>query len=316
MTEPPPIRERGGAAQLIRYELASDLASGGSATAKIVEWGGGGGSYFAQTEPLVTIVDAVGIPRQYTGERGYAVYMGDRGMFEPLAPSNTPLFWLFEITGGPSLDGGNIRYWTASRVVFGGTLYAIGVPTGVSIYDPIGGANTDSNQPATTGDWLWATYNEGSGRWEIVRGPDIAQRIELTGNLSSGSASAKLLIYSGGAYSTVGSAFTVYDYLNKFRSAKTGYRGWILWASDRGVRELVQLQHKARWITGTLSGSLTTGDNTIAAAKTDFWDGEDPGTIGSVTNTLNLFSGASGDKFLACYDDVEDVYKLVQLYCP
>jgi hypothetical protein len=229
------------------------------------------------------------------------------------------MLWLFEITSAtPSLTGGgeSVRYWAARRVRLDSAgQYAADLPDAVDLYDPTGRGSTTSNARFRAGEWAWATFNEDSGRWEIVRGPDITQRIELTTDMTSGSASAKLLIYSGGAYSVTGSAFTVFDPLNKFRGAKAGYRGVILWQSDRGVRELLQLQHKARWITGTLSASLTTANNTVAAAKDDFWDGEDPGVIGTVTNTKNIFSGVNGDKFLACYDDVEDVYKLVNKIC-
>lgn len=78
---------------------------------------------------------------------------------------------------------------------------------------------------------------------------------------------------------------------------------------------------KAAWIYFTLPIALTTSQSSKASCTVnDFWGGTDPGETVTVLNmpasSNYAFSGASGNKGIACYDDIEDSYKIVNLECP
>lgn len=79
-------------------------------------------------------------------------------------------------------------------------------------------------------------------------------------------------------------------------------------------------QLKARWIHFTLpSALLNTQSSKASCTVNDHWGGVSPGATVTVFNPAassnNIFSGASGAKGLAVYDDIDDKYWLVQLQC-
>ena len=97
-------------------------------------------------------------------------------------------------------------------------------------------------------------------------------------------------------------------------SSGTTRRAIVLLGDGRG-------NPKAQWIYFTLPGALATTDASKASCTVnDFWQGSDPGSTVTVYNapasTNYIFSGASGNKGMACYDDIEDKYRIVQMECP
>jgi hypothetical protein len=78
---------------------------------------------------------------------------------------------------------------------------------------------------------------------------------------------------------------------------------------------------KARWISFTLTASLATTDASKSSTTvSDYWQGTNPGSTVTVYNqpasSNYIFSGASGAKGLACLDDIDDKYRIVQMECP
>lgn len=78
---------------------------------------------------------------------------------------------------------------------------------------------------------------------------------------------------------------------------------------------------KAKWIKFTLASALTTGTASVANCTVNsYWGGFDPGATVTVYNleaSANyIFSGATGHKGIATYDDVTDHYVIVNLECP
>lgn len=79
-------------------------------------------------------------------------------------------------------------------------------------------------------------------------------------------------------------------------------------------------QLKAHMIHFTLPSALATTDASKASCTVnDFWGGVSPGATVTVLNmpaaTNYTFSGASGNKGYAVYDDIEDAYKIIQMHC-
>jgi hypothetical protein len=77
----------------------------------------------------------------------------------------------------------------------------------------------------------------------------------------------------------------------------------------------------AKWIRFTLPGALATTDSSKASCTVDgYWDGPNPGSTVTVYNlpasSNYLFSGASGHKGLATYDNLNAKYWIVQMECP
>lgn len=76
----------------------------------------------------------------------------------------------------------------------------------------------------------------------------------------------------------------------------------------------------AKWIHFTLPSALATTDASKASCTVyDYWQGGSPGSTVTVYNPAAssnyIFAGDSGARGLACYDDIEDKYKIVQLQC-
>lgn len=78
---------------------------------------------------------------------------------------------------------------------------------------------------------------------------------------------------------------------------------------------------KAAWVRFRLVNTLTVTDvSQSVCVVDDFWGGRNPGTTVTVYNlpasVNHVFSGATGAKGLATYDDIDDKYWIVQMQCP
>jgi hypothetical protein len=75
-----------------------------------------------------------------------------------------------------------------------------------------------------------------------------------------------------------------------------------------------------RFIRFALSGALAATDASKTATVDDYWGGADPGATVTVYNlpasSGYVFSGASGNKGLATWDDRNSKWWIVQLQCP
>lgn len=180
--------------------------------------------------------------------------------------------WLFQITSAPSFtsDSPPVPFYTGTRVQLSGATYALSVPTGVALYDPTRDKlNAENgNQELSSGDWVFAQYDDDTQRFVILQGSFFrVRRIQLTANMSGGSASAKLLAWNGSAYAVTGSAFTVYDSANGFASAISGLNGFAVYEPDRGVWEVLYLPASSAGYIGVLTQALVYGTTTGATCN-------------------------------------------------
>lgn len=176
------------------------------------------------------------------------------------------------------------------------------------------------------GAWAWAIYNDDTLRWELLAEYEDIWRFELQEDLNSLSeASAKLVLRQGSSWDVVDLAFNVTDSLGMVPDsvAVSGTQGYAKYFADSDKWEVLALQAtstKAKWILFTLVGTLTTSSASQSSVTvSDYWQGSDPGstvTLYNVPASSNyIFSGSSGAKGLACYDDIEQKYKIVQIEC-
>lgn len=206
--------------------------------------------------------------------------------------------WLFQITSAPSFTGDSppVPYYSGTRVQLSGTTYALSAPTGVLLYDPTRDKlNTENgNQELSSGDWVVAQYDEDSQRFVILQGSFFKiRRIQLTSNMSSGSASAKLLAWNGSAYAVTGSAFTVYDSLGGFSSAISGLNGFVVYEPDRGVWEILYLPISSTGYIGVLTQSLNYG--TTTGATCNIYTGSPGSEAASGSTTVFPWMMSTGD---------------------
>lgn len=234
--------------------------------------------------------------------------------------------WLFEITSAaPTETSDQVRYWDAARVrLDGNNEYAAATPTSVRLYDPardyLGGQL--GNVPLHAGQWVWATFNADTGRWEILRDPFPTRRrvllqanIASAGNISS-KVSCKLAGWNGLTIAAAGSAFDVYVYHAWMRHAAAGSVGYAQYHADRDAWELESVTGISHWLEGTLNSGLLTTDATVLGTVTrhyQFGEGyyksdhtftSSAGGEVSLKNT-GKFSADAGDWFRAMLQDVE-----------
>lgn len=130
----------------------------------------------------------------------------------------------------------------------------------------------------------------------------------------------------------------VYDQLSMFPGLKNE-NCYCLHASDSDRLEIIALQHIAHWVRFKLNEDLTTSMIKAQAIIMDYWQGYSPEQFIQdrfagdfevwnipATNTPYIFfgesagqgggtSGSSGDIGLAVWDEVEKVYKIIQMEC-
>lgn len=116
-----------------------------------------------------------------------------------------------------------------------------------------------------------------------------------------------------------GRTFTAYDYSTNSRFNQNfveGYRGVGRWAPEIADDALIiiELEGKARFISGTLNANLTGAS--VACTVTDFWGGypniADPGSPVTVYDRSGYANGAlSASKFLAVWDEDEQEYVFI-----
>lgn len=228
--------------------------------------------------------------------------------------------WLFQIQDFeepvPTTTDG-VPYFPATRVRLDGSdEYAAHEPVDVPLFDPL--AKDQPERKLHAGDWALATFNADSGRWEIIRDPtgrSAVVRFRTTATLAptgghGGAAAAVTRVWDGAAYQD-GDSIIVEDFTIPGRwSAVNGAEGVAVKLADKDEYVILWIEHQAIFATATLSGNMTAG--TAACAFTDSWQG--PAGVGAAAQVYDVdgrYSGLlTGDKVLACWDDVESKYKI------
>lgn len=126
----------------------------------------------------------------------------------------------------------------------------------------------------------------------------------------------------------------VYDNLGTTCGLESA-NGWGILRDVNGLIEAIRIAQIARWVRFKLNEDLDTDMSKAQAILLDYWQGYSPeerfGNDFEVhnipaTNTPFIFfgasaglgggtSGSSGDVGLACWDEVEKLYKIVQMEC-
>jgi hypothetical protein len=142
-------------------------------------------------------------------------------------------------------------------------------------------------------------------------------KVTATGGLANGSAtgtsaSSNYKIYTGGTagsesdsgYTTVPAAWNRCGYVIQLGA-------WCRLAKLNTTWEIVPIGYggKARYVSGTLNGSLTSGTVNVST------DGVAPSSPITMVNTESAFTYVSNVKYLSLYDPVNDNYRLIWIAC-
>ena len=258
----------------------------------------------------------------------------------PGAPIETfvPAIQLFQLTGDLTYPETTTEapYATAKRVWYHGGDDAYGYASSSNeqtIYHPRALRDALGNylpMPImASGEWVAASWNTQSGRWEIIAPAEDLLRFELKTALALGGiATAYLLEWTGAAYVVnLATEFTVVDYQGHFsgwaRSAGyySGASGIAVYRSDRGGWEIVDIQYIAREITFTLTQSMgATVAGQATATVNSYAKGFNPSLLSSpviVYDPQGLFPralvvGGYGAKGKAVLDDRLNRYHIVE----
>jgi len=183
-----------------------------------------------------------------------------------------------------------------------------------------------------SGEWVAASWNTQSGRWEIIAPAEDLLRFQLAtaakgGTLAlGGTAYAYPLVWTGAAYvANTSRLFQVIDYQGHFSGWPTagavpGASGIAVYRSDRGGWEIVDIQYIAREITFTLTANMADGQAT--ATVNSYAKGFNPSLLSSpviVYDPQGLFPralvvGGYGAKGKAVLDDRLNRYHIVECW--
>jgi len=156
----------------------------------------------------------------------------------------------------------------------------------------------------------YAVYDARHDQWKIIvlEPPALVVEGTLSTNWSSEGTSAAVSNYYQGQ--SPGSTTTVHDSQELFKNAPSGAKYRAVWDDVAGKYRLINCERKARFITGTLSGSKTNG------SVNKYWDGVSPGATVTLADPQNNFQYSASAPFHATYDPSADVYNLTWIGCP
>jgi len=139
----------------------------------------------------------------------------------------------------------------------------------------------------------------------------VLVRFRTTATLAlGGEADAVILTWNGASYDE-GAAIVVTDsFLPGRWSAVNGAEGIAVKLPDQDGYDILWIEHQSIFATATLTANMTAG--TAACTFTDTWQGPSGvGVGGQVYDVDGRYAGLlTGDKVLACWDDVESKYKI------
>lgn len=177
------------------------------------------------------------------------------------------------------------------------------------------------------GDFVFCVYHGQARQWFIITPPFLDfVRFQLAEPLAlSGSATANILVDTGGADYEIGPEITVKDWTKEpgSWSGKTGYRGWAVLKGDtKGAAqdpaeaeyEIIWMETQARYIEFTLNEQLS---GPSAEVTVDAWwnikepEGAEGGPV-EVHDRLQQWTQApEGARGFAIWDEKEDQYVIV-----
>lgn len=252
------------------------------------------------------------------GAWAWAAKNGDSGRWELL-----PLFeefWRFELQ--EELEPGG--YASAKLVLWTGSDWNV-VDLTFTVRDSL--ESLAAPIPVETRGF--AKYFADSDEWEVVSIPTTqkARWIHFTlpsrlAPTDASKASCTVVDYWDG--SDPGSTVTVYNIAASSAYlywGPSGGKGLACYDAEEDKYKCVKVEQQALWIRFSLASTLTTSTASVSSCSVvDFWQGKDPGSTVTVYNepasSNYIFSGTSGNMGLACYDEIEDKYKIVNMECP
>lgn len=109
----------------------------------------------------------------------------------------------------------------------------------------------------------------------------------------------------------------------KLKQGNTGFRVFGATDTTNGrilvERKFASSASSSRWIEFALSESMAAADASATASVDNYWGGDNPGASVTVWNksasTNYIFSGTTGAKGLATYDDRASKWRIVQMEC-
>ncbi|HEY2840275.1 MAG TPA: hypothetical protein VGJ26_14055, partial [Pirellulales bacterium] len=226
--------------------------------------------------------------------------------------------WLFqieEIAGEIPRTTDGVAFYNATRLRLGiDDKYAPQEPQHVRLYDPL--VRVSPERVLHVGNWVLATFNADTGRWEIVRDIDGGARIvrfRTTATLSAGGSAAAVIVREVDGSDVDGDEITVVDWSAPGTwYGPSGSQGIACKIPDRGeLYDILWIEHPKLFAVGYATGVMTAG--VIAVNVTSSWDGAAviAGTDNFYDVAGNYASGAPGETFVARLDPATSTYKII-----
>jgi len=137
------------------------------------------------------------------------------------------------------------------------------------------------------------------------------------------------LQWTGAAYVAQSDVeFEVYDVFSKFNqwckpTGQDGARGYAQWMWDRGIWEIIQLEHQARWIKFAVTAAFDTSDASEGIDTISYCDGYEPDTEPTTVYNVRadaadtyIFEGADNARGLARFCPGGGKYYIENMECP
>lgn len=164
----------------------------------------------------------------------------------------------------------------------------------------------------------WAVYDADREVYEIVWMETPARYIEftLTAQLETSGGNATVnRFWDGRNPDPESEGIEVHDTITYWQNAPNGAMGRAIWDEKRNEYVIDTVQMKARFITGTISGTLSTGSQATCYVSAA-WDGLNPGSTVNVQDIASKFStSTSGKKYEATYCKENDIYYFTWVEC-
>ena len=151
--------------------------------------------------------------------------------------------------------------------------------------------------------------------FEFIQEPINQLLCKATSNISNAASSTAYKIFVGTKGSEVDGGWTTVPslYNRSGQQINSGDFFTALWIND-GWEVDCTATRKARFISGTLSGTLTAGGS-VTCAVSVYRDGPNPGSSLTVFSDESIFTGTSGKAYKAYYSPEDDKYYFIWVGC-
>ncbi|HEY4309845.1 MAG TPA: hypothetical protein VGN12_10375 [Pirellulales bacterium] len=272
------------------------------------------------------VVDALNALGQISGS--YPIEIARDAMGVRVGLARQAKMWLFRLETVPDSlprTSDNVPYYNATRLRLDTSAdYVAQSPQHVQLYDPL--AKDAASKQLAEGTWVLANFDADTGRWQIVRDPFIGPvvvRFKLTSTLSlGGNATATIRRWDptagGGSGAYVdGDTITVKDYFGALGDPGewqgfSGFYGFAAQLPDRSEYQILYMEHVARFVAFTLTGTFLAGSAVASFDST--WAGKPGAGAGFINDRQNLYtSAAAGDKGIAAWDESQEEYVVIDM---